>query len=93
MKKLKESEEFNLKAIEIYESLYQYKNHPDLAGSYGNLANTYFYSNKLDASEAFFLKAIEIYEKLYSFKNHLDLAIVYSNLAETYHQMNKFVEI
>ena len=83
MNKLSESEEFNLKAIQIRELIYPKKNHPVLATSYISLANTYLQMKRLIEFEELYLKAIQILESVYPNK------ATYINLLKAFVGMNK----
>lgn len=74
--------DYSLKMVAIWDAVLPTE-HPDLAQSYNNLAETYRALGQHDKALDYNLKAIAIWEKVLP-AEHPDLATSYNNLAATY---------
>ena len=102
LKNYEEALKYYLKSKIIYEKILVYNlkpiktqwiisdnEHPDLAISYHNIANTYRALNDNKEALAYYLKAIKIREKVLN-NEHPDLAISYHNIANVYYYSKKY---
>ncbi|MBN2892707.1 MAG: CHAT domain-containing protein [Bacteroidales bacterium] len=83
-----ESEEYQLKALEIRQKVYQ-KEHSDIAGSYNNLAVLYSDLGEFEKAESYLKMALDIDEKIYG-KESKDYAIDLNNIAMLYQTMGNY---
>ena len=80
--------EFSQKAVKIYEEVFDCE-HPELAISYNNIADTYNSLGNFEKSMEFNLKALKIKEKVFV-EDHSSLATSYHNIGLTYQDLGNY---
>jgi len=65
--------------------------HPNVATSLNNLANSYYSQRKYTKAEPLYIEALEMYKRLFS-GDHSDVATSLNNLAALYYNQKRYTE-
>ena len=78
------------KSLQVSRTLYSV--HPDLANSYNNIGEVYYFQNRGTKALEAFEKALQIHSVVYGEKPHPDIATIYSNIGAVYRSQKRHAE-